>query len=327
METKLPSLASATALSQVAVNLLRADDRRVAVIGAGGWIGRVLLAGMFQALGAAEFDRRIMCFGSQERSIEFGLGGSVIQRPLDAIGKVASEPTLAFHLAFLTKDKVAHMSEEAYAAANQNLSATVRNNLDAIGADRLFVASSGAAAFAEDPDAAADLRLYGRLKLADEQAFGAWAKNERGRRAVIARIFSLSGPFINKHDTYALASFILAALRGSPIVVHAPMPVIRGYVAIREMLSLVIAQLLAPQGEALLSYDTGGDALELGEVAARVAATLGGNVERGPIGDKPANKYVGDASGYYEHLRQFGIEHVPLTQQIVETATTLESKG
>ena len=65
--------------------------------------------------------------------------------------------------------------------------------LDRIDARAIFVASSGAAAAAEDPTASPAMSVYGWLKKGDEDAFAGWAE-ERGRRAVICRIFALSGP-------------------------------------------------------------------------------------------------------------------------------------
>lgn len=323
MQLPLPTLAEAVALDPQAVGRLRHDRRRIAIVGAGGWIGRALLAGLFDALGQDEAQRRIVCFGSSDREIDFGQGRTIVQRELAQIANLSVEPTLVFHLAFLTKDKVAGMAEEAYIAANQDLSQAVRDGLEALGADRLFVASSGAAAFANAKDAAHDLKLYGRLKREDEELFASWANAAPGRRATIVRIYSLSGPFINKHETYALASFILDALTGRPIEVRAPQRVIRSYVALRELLSLVVAQLLADEGEVVARYDSGGEPLELGNVAETVARRLGGRVKRAAITEVRTNAYFGDSAGYERRLAVHGIDRVPLSQQVADTAVTL----
>lgn len=321
MPSRLPTLAQAIAFDPQAVDRLRHDRRRIAVVGAGGWIGRALLAGLFDALGEGEARRRIVCFGSSERAIDFGEGRTIGQRELTRIAELPAEPTLVFHLAFLTKDKVAGMAEDDYVEANRVLSQTVYDNLEAIGADRLFVASSGAAAFADAEGAAHDLRLYGRLKRDDEDLFAGWAEAGPGRRAAIVRIFNVSGPFINKHDTYALASFILDALAGRPIAVRAPMRVVRGYVAIRELLSLVCTALLDERpSEPVLRFDSGGDPLELGELASEVAARLGGRVARASIERDDDNIYAGKRSDYDALLTKHGIVPVSLPHQIAETA-------
>jgi nucleoside-diphosphate-sugar epimerase len=324
--TMLPTLAQACALDERAVEVLRAGSRRIIVVGAGGWIGRALLRGLHDALGAAAFAVRVAAFGSSARAIDLGDGLSAMQRPLSEVGALPAEPSLLFNLAFLTKDKVAGMPRDEYIAANRALTQTVLGALAPVGVDRLFLASSGAAAFAEDPDASDDLRLYGALKRDDENIFAAWAAEDPERRAVVTRIYSLSGPFINKHEVYALASFINAALSGEPIAVCAPMPVLRSYVAIRELMSLVLVQLLGDEGEQVRRYDSGGDALELAEFGALVARVLGGEVQRAEITRDQPNRYVGAAEPYARLLDEAGIAPVVLEQQIADTAVTLAAK-
>jgi nucleoside-diphosphate-sugar epimerase len=303
---------------------VRADSRRIVVVGARGWIGRTALALLQDALGAAGFSERVVCFGSSAGLVDLENGLTVPQRPLGELAALERKPTLLLHLAFLTKDKVEGMDPEAYAAANRALSRQVLDALEPIGADRLFVASSGAAAFAEDPEAKADLRLYGGLKREDEDLFAAWAEAEPDRRrAAVARIYSVSGPYINKHGTYALASFILDALAGRPIEVKAPMRVLRSYVAVRELLSLVFALLLADEGAAAARFDTGGAALELGEVAAAVAEALGGEVVRRPITQDEENRYVGNDEAWRALLSEYRIAPLALGDQVRETAAYL----
>jgi nucleoside-diphosphate-sugar epimerase len=303
---------------------LRRDQRRILITGAGGWIGRATLDLLVRCLGIEAARERVLCLGSQSRQIEIRPGLFFDQQPLATIGELRAQPTLVLHLAFLTKDKVAGMAEEDYRRINLTLSRKVADALDGIGADRLFVASSGAAAFADDPDASPDLRLYGRLKRDDEELFADWAKAVAGRRAVITRIFNVSGPYINKHQTYALASFILDALSGRPVEVQAPMPVIRGYVAIRELMSLIFSALLAEDGDSVLRFDSGGEPQELAEVAHCVAETLGPvPVERKPITSDRANRYVGDSRRYLTLLADHRVERVDFSTQVIETAAYL----
>lgn len=319
----LPTLTSATALAPSSVSELVKDTRRIVVVGAGGWVGRGLLRGLHSALGVDAFSERVFAFGSSSRMIDLGDAITIAQRPLDELVGLHPQPTVLFHLAFLTKDKVAVIDRDEYRETNRALSSTVLEALRAIGADRLFVASSGAAAFADDPSANEDLRIYGGLKREDEDRFVAWAEADTGRRAVVTRIYNLTGPFINKHDTYALASFIIDALAGRPISVRAPMRVVRSYVAISELVSLVLSQLLGSGGASVYRYDSGGQVLELHEVAAEVARVLGGTVVRAPITESVDNNYIGDAETYASLLKAAGIAPVPLGQQILNTAITI----
>lgn len=301
-----------------------ADNRRIVIAGVSGWVGRTTAALLHEALGPEVFAKRVFCFGSRAATHDLGGGVTVVQRPLEELSRLVPAPTLLFNLAFLTMDKVAGMDRAEYLATNRALTETILTAANTIGVDRLFLASSGAAAYADDENAAENLRVYGGLKRADETVFADWARAAPAeRRAVIARIYSVSGPWINKHDVYALASLILNALNGEPVRVHAPMRVWRGYVAVRELVSLVFAALLAEEGAPVIRVDTGGEALELGELAAQVAATLGGVAERQAVTSEADNRYLGDHRAYAETLDRYGISHLELKGQIIETAAYL----
>lgn len=294
---------------------------RIVITGAGGWLGMATLELLKAALGT-DFAARIACFGSTRRNLRLIDGTMIEQSPLAEMVLLDSRPSLVLHLAFLTKDRAEAMAADDYAAANRKLSATVLAALDIIGAEAVFVASSGAAARADDPAAPCAMRLYGQLKRDDEQAFADWAIRH-GRKAVIARIFNLSGPHINKHDSYALASFILDSLAGRPIAIQAPHPVVRSYVAARELMSVVFARLL-DDGAGVTRFDSGGVAMELAEVAAAVAGIVRNvPVERPARPSGPADSYTGDAAAYRALLDQYGIASVDFPRQVAETAEFL----
>ena len=303
---------------------LASSGKRIVITGAGGWLGMATLDLLKSALGG-DFPVRVRCFGSSARDIVLVDGTRVAQQPLAAIGALNAAPSLVLHLAFLTKDHAADMAEADYVRANRDLSATVHAALDRIGATAVFVASSGAAAVADDPARPEAMRLYGGLKQADESLFSDWA-TERGRTAVIGRIFNIAGPYINKHQNYALASFILDALAGRPVVVRAPHRVVRGYVAISELMSLVLAMMMSA-GPPVRRFDSGGEPMELGEVAAHVAARIGdGTVERAAITSDQEDCYASDDRDYRRLLAEHRIRPVAFEQQILETARYLAAE-
>ena len=313
----MPQLAPAVA------SKLRASDSRIVVTGASGWIGKVTLELLYEALSAEAFRARVVAFGSTSRTIDFG-AGSIAQRPLSALLSLPPAPSLVLHLAFLTKDKCTEMDETKYRRLNQALSRTVLESLDMIEATAVFVASSGAARFAHDPAAAPALRLYGSAKEADEIAFAAWARS-RDRRAVIARIFALSGPHMNKPEAYALASFIRDALAGGPITVKADRPVFRSYVAIRELMSLVFAALLDDE-VSVLRFSTGGERLEMQQIAEAVSENFGDvQIKRPALSGDSVDEYTGDHDQYSRVLATYGLEHIALAQQVAESAGSFAS--
>ncbi len=299
---------------------LRQSTHRIVVTGASGWLGCATLDLLREALGDA-FAERVECFGSRRADVRLSANQVVEQRPLGELGTLPRQPTLLLHFAFLTKDRAETMPEAEYCAANRAIRQTVLDALDPIGVEAAFIASSGAARYADDASASPAMRLYGMLKREDEDAFAGWAES-RATSATIARIFNISGPHINKLRSYALSSFVLDALAGKPVVVRARHDVRRGYVAIRELMSLVFA-LLVERQSGVTRFDSGGEDIELGALAAMIASSMHCPVERPLDRDGLADVYLGDDRSYRRLLDRHAIESVPLADQICETAAFL----
>ena len=300
---------------------LAANKARIVITGAGGWLGMATLELLHAALGDS-FAGRVACFGSSHRTLTLLDGTLVDQHPLTEIATLNAAPTIVLHLAFLTKDRAEEMDEQAYRAANDALDGIVLNALSLIGVDSIFVASSGAAYRADDPSASPAMRLYGSLKRDQEQRFIDWAETS-DKRAVIARIFNISGPYISTHKEYALAAFILDALAGQAITINAPHCVMRSYVAIRELMSLVFALLLDGAAKTI-RFDTGGEPLEMQDIARVIADVLGPvPITRPSLDPATTDHYAGDAAAYRALLASHSIDPVPFTRQIIETAEFL----
>jgi len=297
------------------------DSRdRVVVVGAGGWLGLATLEALRETLGAT-FSDRVVCFGSNERTLALRGGTVIAQRPLAELAALPPAPSLVLHLAFLTQEKAKQMSDAAYVGANAAISGAVLDALGPIGARAVFVASSGAVHMADDEAAEASKRLYGALKRDDEARFAAWAR-DAGKRTVIARVFNVSGPYINKQSSYALACFIADALADRPIAVKAPRPVWRSYVAISELMSVVFGAMTEAES-GCVSFDTAGDeVLEMADIARVVGEGLASPhaMERPPLGDLPPDRYFGDGAVYRSLRRGYGVESVSFSCQVDETA-------
>jgi nucleoside-diphosphate-sugar epimerase len=292
---------------------------RIVVVGAGGWLGLATLESLWELLGD-DMAGRVVCFGSRARLLRLRRGRQMQQQPLSAIGDLAAAPSLVLHNAFLTQEKAKEMSPHAYAAANRAISDHVLSVLDRIGAEGVFAPSSGAVYMADQPDAEDSKRSYGRLKLDDEARFADWA-DRRGRRATIARIFNLSGPYINKRSSYALSCFIADALADRPISIRATHRVFRSYVAISELMSVVLGD-LAAGGAGAITFDTAGEVVyEMGQIAEIVRDVVGRGegVDRPALRDSAPDYYVGDGAVYTKLRDALHVEAVPFPVQVRET--------
>jgi nucleoside-diphosphate-sugar epimerase len=297
---------------------LAAGSQRIIITGASGWLGMATLELLSKCLGS-EMAQRVVCFGSSPRELVLRDGTRVSQRALGELGDLVAQDSWLLHFAFLTKDRAEMMDEASYRSANTAIREIVVAALDKIGVEAVFVASSGAAAKALDGQAAPAMRLYGELKLMDEAAFSDWAERS-GHRAVIGRIYNITGPYINKHGAYAIASFITDALAGRTISVTASRAVVRSNVAIRQLMSLVFALLDGVDGP-VMRFDSGGTPAELEDIATLVCTCLGGNgVDRAAITNDMPDLYFGNFTEYGEITKAYKISDVSIEQQILETA-------
>ena len=299
--------------------LLKSTDR-VIVVGAGGWLGLATLEALHQLLGA-RFAERVVAYGSNRRELRLR-GGLVIQQSaLSELAFLSSAPSLVLHFAFLTQEKAKVMSDVDYIAANRAISARVLSALDLIGATGVFVASSGAVYMADDPNAENSKRLYGQLKMEDEARFSLWAEHSVAR-AVIARVFNVAGPYVGQ-GAYALSAFIADALAGRAITIHARRPVWRSYVAINELMSVVVG-LLTSRKDGAEVFDTAGPvALEMTDIARAVAETLAPavSIARATLDHSAPDRYIGDGKCYQNSRQYLGVNPVGFAEQIRQTAS------
>jgi nucleoside-diphosphate-sugar epimerase len=309
------------ALSGVGAQRLAESDARVIVTGASGWLGLATLEMLHGLLGEA-FGRRVACFGGRARRLQLRGGVAVEQAPVSALAELTPALSVVLHLGFLTQGPQMRLGAEDYVTANQAIQHTVIDALDRSGAEAVFLASSGAAYLADRGGGPQSKQLYGWLKREDEVAFGSWGR-ARGKTVAIARIFNLTGPYINRRTTYAIACFIADALAQRPIHIEAAKPVYRSYTSIADLMSTIFGALTAPP-RLPFTFDTAGDAaLEMGDIARAVAIALG--VHKGfarPSFDPAAEPdcYVGDNAAYATLALDFGVARTSLAKQICDTA-------
>jgi nucleoside-diphosphate-sugar epimerase len=314
-----PSLAAA----------LCASDLGVVVTGTGGWLGQAAVEMLAGAFGESAGER-LALFSSSDRSHRLRSGDILPCRRLASIAELPRRPWLFFHFAYVTRDRLGEFGLTEYVRLNRAIAGDVLAAARRVGAAGLFVPSSGAVYRRNrELESSLEANPYGLLKLEDERAFAELAR-ELGCRAVIPRVFNLSGPFINKLGSYALSSLLLAAQHGRPLVIRATHRVVRSYIHVADLISLALALLLGSGHEPIARFDTVGErAVEIAELADSILAALGTElpIERPPLDtDRGTDDiYVGEGGAMRSLLLRHRIDLLPLDAQIRDTALYLAS--
>ena len=314
-----PSLAAA----------LRASDLGVVVTGAGGWLGQAAVEMLAEAFGESA-GQRLALFSSIDRMHRLRSGDTLTSRRLASIAELPPRPWLFFHFAYVTRDRLREFGLTEYVRMNRSIAGEVIAAARRVRAAGLFVPSSGAV-YRRNREIESNLEAnpYGVLKIEDEQVFAELAQ-QLGCRAVLPRVFNLSGPFINKLRSYALSSLILAAQRGQPLVIRAAHRVVRSYIHVADLVSLALALLLDGGSEPIARFDTAGDrAVEIAELADCILAALGAKlpIERPPLDtDRSTDDiYVGEGGPMQALMTRYRFDILPLETQIRDTAMYLAS--
>lgn len=285
----------------------------VIITGAGGWLGQAALEMVCAAVPLSQ----LQAFGASARDYTLRDGRTLRIEALSALSVVRVKDALIFHLAFLTREHASRMPILAYMDANRAMSGIIEAFIRRNGARGVFVPSSGAA-YTADPV----LNPYGTLKREDEARFAALG-HQMSVPAINMRVFNLSGPFINKLDSYALACILRDLHAGRPVQLRAAHPVWRGYAFVGDVLNIALGLML--RGETPPVFDTSGEPIEVGTLAERAAAVLGKplTIERPAWQNAAADQYLGSGAAYQTHAASLGFEPVSLDRQILKTSNYL----
>jgi nucleoside-diphosphate-sugar epimerase len=283
---------------------------RVLVTGASGWLGRTALD-LLAPLGLPT-----LAVASRARIIRVG-DCKIECRVWEDREVAAFAPTVVLDCAFLTRDRVADLPLEEYVAANRTLTERLVYATQLAGVRLALTISSGAAVYPHDAlnDPIED-NPYGYLKREAEQRL-AQAAAESTAVPVVARAWSISGAHLQKPQGYALGSMIRDADAGA-IRIMARHPVFRRYVLAEELLALGIAE--GSVGPATI--DSGGELVEMAELAARIAAVVNPDavITRDDVDPRDPDRYHSDGQDWQQRCRSWDFASMPLGRQIEITA-------
>lgn len=303
----MTELVSAGARELTAQSL--AEDR-ILVTGASGWLGRTALD-LLAPLGLPT-----LALASRARTIQVA-DRAVACRVWDEREVAAFAPTVVLDCAFLTRDRVSDLPLDEYIATNRALTARLVYATQLPGVRLSVTVSSGAAVHPYDAvDGPLEDNPYGYLKREAEYCLQeAAAKNSAV--PIVLRAWSISGAHIQKPRGYALGSMIQDADAGA-IRIMARRPVFRRYVLAEELVALGLAQ----GGVGPATIDSGGELVEMSELAAHVASVVRPDavITRGEVDPRDADRYHSDGQDWERRCQTWGLASEPLDRQIEITA-------
>lgn len=293
---------------------------RFVVTGPSGWIGSAMLDALTRALGGP-LCGRVAAFGSQARKLDLASGERLDVRPLDTITPDDVAGAHVIHLAYLTKEKAEQLGEPVFTATNDAIDDALLAAISAAAPASLFVASSGAAALAEQGK---DRHPYGLAKLRQEARFLDWAAAS-GVPTIAGRIFNLAGPHINKPRSYAISDFAIQARETGEIAIKANVPVFRSYLHVEDLCALILGAARQGLGREQPIDLCGAEVVEMADIAAHVATALPHppHVRREAVNHGKPSLYLGDPTHAKVLAMELGIELTPFAVQVADTIAWL----
>ena len=237
---------------------------RILVLGGAGWFGRTALAMLWQR--ASE----VLVVGSYERTVAIGS----LEIPIKAWDQsliAAYKPDLVLDFAFLTRDFEQTLGTKKFRAINDVLSDRLLGLAHMASVQKILTVSSGATIVQKGGSAASPLDSYGQQKLALETSLSD-AATLTGTEVAVARAWSVSGGHVQKYQNYAFSDFIHSAVNHGFVRLRAKSLVTRRYCAVEDFLAVVMAN---SQGRSWLEVDSGGELVELGDLASLIAQEVG----------------------------------------------------
>lgn len=306
---------------------LQSSKRPIIVTGASGWLGQAVLE-MCRSARGRDFARSVTAFTSIAKTLPLRCGEYIRSDAFNNLQYLNIKNALIFHCAFLTREKSVTYGDEIYIKKNRAITGLLNSFINRNGCSGIFIPSSGAV-YGTNRTIDVDIKAnpYGVLKFEDERLFGGLAQR-LGFPIAILRIFNLSGPFINKINSYALASIIQDASFHEAIRLNSPTPVIRSYAHVEDVVNL--AMKILHHNVLVNAFDTSGEIdIELSDLAKRVLVALAKPdfpIIRPPITSGPVNHYVGNREHYLALSKQFGVQLKSLDEQIISTSSYLTAE-
>lgn len=284
-------------------------NTRVIITGAGGWLGRTSVL-MFRELGV-----KALLLGSTNKVVDTPMGAFQVQQYSREVAS-SFQPTLLLDFAFLTRDLVESFGLNSYVAINRQLITQASEIAMIDSVEQILFCSSGAAVHVPDKsDNSFEHNPYGFLKRETQDIFEKLS-HATEKKVLGMRPWSITGPLITKPTEYAFSSLILGA-RAGVMEIKSSRKVLRRFISADDLIAVCLGTLFQ-SGERFSIIDSGGELVDLIELAQQINMSTGGSVRiKHSVDDSLlADTYYSDNYSWTNAVGALGFNPQSLSQQI-----------
>lgn len=287
--------------------------------GGTGWVGRNFISEIQKRLSLAEFQERVLIFGSKKGTIitnEFEEEGSVNipVYPLSSLkNMLKKKPRIhLIHSAFLRKEKILKIGLKKYIQTNREITNCVSELLKSSNDSKSVSISSGAATLYEKNKKSIEDDPYGFLKLNEEN------KLAEVSECMKLRIYGLTGKFINNPELFALGSFLISAKEKKEIEIKSKHQVIRSYGFASDIAKFGLSWLNSNDGSDSIFAAT--ETIALHELADKITKMFNLKSFKHQIDPKlTPDEYICDTDNFKKMLSKYKLKITSMEDQILDT--------
>jgi nucleoside-diphosphate-sugar epimerase len=286
---------------------------RLLITGASGWFGRCALS-LFRNSGSS-----LLAVGSQDKTIVLdGFKVPIYKQTLQRIREF--NPTIIIDTAFITRDKLSSLGMDQFIGINREL---MNDSLEmaSLPSVRKYVGFSSGATVSLAGQASFSLldNPYAALKREFEAGMTELSGTAKGKIS-IARVWSVTGANVTKPELFAFSNLISQARTGQ-MFIKAKNLVFRRYCTISEVISVA----LDDSGNHGPVFDTGGELIEIGELAEVIRQEINPKAEivRDLREATEPDNYFSNGKVWDQLLNEIHIKPASIREQVRAVAQSL----
>jgi nucleoside-diphosphate-sugar epimerase len=287
------------------------------VNGGTGWLGIATL----RALERFENNEKIEITSSDGRRFRAHDLGEFNTKELTSNTKIDFKADILVNLAFKTRDYISILGEEQYTKINLEILKSSINLAQQLKPKSIVIVSSGVVARNQESHGKLDNTQYTKLKILEEETFTQIAK-DIGANLVILRMWGGSGRDLTSPFKYAIGDLIKQAVTSDKIIVSSEQLVYRRYSDASQQLEIAIKCAISGKN---LTFDSGGQIIEMGDLADLIKSTLKPNLNiiRKLDTSLPTDKYYSESNQFDNLAKEYNINLFSLKKQIDETKVSV----